>query len=334
MTQDDLFRTISGGNLRLTVLRYGARVHAIEVLDEKTHRVFDPVVGYGDLRHYLTDQNYLGAVVGRTAGRIVGGEYHDGVAKRRLTRNASPHCLHGGIGLSNRYWEWGANHGDAVGLSYTSTAGEDGFPGEMRVDVIYAIADESTIRVTYSAEATERTPLNMTQHTYFNLHQESGRGIESHEIQVLSDSFVPIADDWVPECLLLPVERGCDLRRPRPIARVVRESRLGHGDLYRVIGESGAKQEPSSAVRPVAYLRDPITQRFVEVRSSQPFVQIYTGIGLASKHFSKQARPLRAFDGIAIECQHVSNGVNCKVFDPPWLDRGDRYHHVLEWCFG
>ena len=311
----------------ISIVSYGARIRSLKVPDERDGRgSYEAVLGYSDLASYLRDPLYAGAVVGRVAGRIVGGEFLLDNRLVSLHVNNSGNCLHGGGYFDRAVWEVEGYSREAARLSYVSPDGEGGFPGEVTVQVTYYVTPDDTVRIEYDAVTTRPTPLSLTQHTYFNLSGNLEHRVLDHQVWVDSKRFVPVDLNLTPLDRVESVTGGLDLQTPRSVATVAKASTLGHGELYQIAGEPGT-------LRRVAGVRCPSKARSLEVWSTQPYLQLFTGSMIPRVSEEVLGRAVKPFVGLSLECQGYPNGINAPRLGDITLCPGDRYREITEWRF-
>ncbi len=243
---------------------------------------------------------YAGAVVGRFAGRIAQGRFALGGRAFELSRNDGSNHLHGGAeGFDKK--TWAAKKTDrAIEFSYSSPDGEEGYPGNLSVVVSYRLTEQNELVIRYRAETDKPTPVNLTHHAYFNL---AGEGtILGHELEIAAQSYVPLTGDLIPTGEIAPTH-ATDFDFSHPTAIGAR--RQGDYDHCFVLGKQ-------SGLKLAARLRDPNSGRLLEVLTTEPGLQIYTGKFLAASH-----------QGIALEAQHFSDSPNQPGFPSTVLRPGE-----------
>ena len=327
---------LRNGRLAAEVITYGARLASLHVPD-RAGAVANVVLGYADLAEYLADDASFGATVGRYANRIAGGQFAiDGTAYR-LPINSGPNSIHGGVnGFGKRIWQAegavGAD-GPVVGLRYVSADGEEGYPGELAVEVRYTLTADA-IRIDYAATTTKPTVLNLTNHSYFNLAGEGAGSIEGHELMIAADAFTPIRADLIPTGEIRSVAgTPFDFRTAQPIGARIRaddeQILLGRGyDHNFVLGEN-PKGEARLAVR----VREPASGRVMEALTSEPGAQLYTANFLNGRHRGPSGRAYRQSDGFCLETQHFPNSPNEPRFPSTVLRPGATFRSRTEYRF-
>jgi aldose 1-epimerase len=316
--------------VRLTVLDLGATVARVRM--PSGDGLVDVALGLPDAAGYAAPTNpYLGATVGRYANRIGGARFRlDGV-EHRLAANEGPTCLHGGRdGFSARRWsvaEQTDGDGEAVlVLTLTSPAGDQGFPGEVTARVRYAVSSD-TVTIEHVAETDAPTVVSLTNHAYVNL---AGEGtVDEHRLTVASDAYLPVDADSIPFGTLEPVDGSpFDLRDGAPVGERVASD---HPQVRQAGGIDHAFVLRGEGLRLAARLEHPPTGRTLEVSTTQPSVQVYTGQKLDGSLTDRGGRPLVARAGMALECQAYPDAPNQPAFPSAVLRPGDVYHHTTTW---
>jgi aldose 1-epimerase len=332
-TRVELF-TLRGGRTEITVTSYGGIIVAIRTPDREG-RLADIALGYDDLAGYLADTSYFGALIGRYGNRIGGAAFTLDGRRYALAANDGPNHLHGGLKGFNRV-VWMASPvegGSAAGLvlEHTSPNGGEGYPGTVTVRVTYTLTERDELRVDYEATTDAATPINLTQHTYFNLAGEASGPILDHELSIDADRIVAVGPGLIPTGVLLPVGgTPFDFRTPSRIgARIGADDeqvRLGRGyDHTFVLNGRG--------LRTVARVVDPRSGRTLDVSTTEPGVQLYTGNFLDGKP-GKGGRPYAHRTGFCLETQHYPDSPNRPEFPPTILRPGQTYRSTTVYGFG
>ena len=305
--------TLTNGALTLKAMSYGAVVTELHVPDRQG-RAGDVVLGYRNLAAYVAGTAYFGCVAGRCANRIARGRFAIDGRPFQLAINNGPHHLHGGVrGFDRRVWDAEAD-GRRVRFTRTSPDGEEGYPGTVRASVEYALTDADEFRVEMTATTDAPTLVNLAHHTYWNL---AGRGtILDHRLTIEADAYVPVDGTLIPTGELAPVAgTPFDFRRPK---------RVGD-DLAKVPGG----YDHNFALRGVARLEDPASGRVLEIRTSEPGIQFYTGNFLDGTATGKDGAPIVKHAGLCLETQKFPDAVNRPDWASPILRPGETYRHVM-----
>lgn len=324
--------------MEVSFLGLGGIIQALRVPD-RDGAFADVTLGYDSLASYLENPPFFGALIGRFANRIAGGRFTLDGRAYTLPRNDGPNCLHGGprgfhavlwrVDTFERPGEVGAM------LEYTSPAGEAGFPGELQVLVVYTLTDRDALVVDYHASTTEATPVNLTQHAYFNLAGEGADTMLDHELTLAAESFTPIDAAAIPTGEIRAVAgTPFDFRHPVAVG-----ARIEQDDPQLVMG-SGYDHNfvlpPRSGAGPAlaARLRHPPSGRTLEVLTTEPGVQFYSGNHLGRGPVGKQGHAYARRSAVALETQHFPDSPNQPRFPSTILRPGEEFVSRTIFRFG
>jgi aldose 1-epimerase len=317
-----LFTCTNRNGLVLKLTDYGAIIVAVETPDKNGHNA-NITLGFPNLDGYLEHNPYFGATVGRYGNRIAGASFTLDEKTYQLAANNGANSLHGGIkGFDKVVWDAEAvesQEGSGVRFSRVSPDGEEGFPGNLKVEVLYFLTEDNELRMEYRATTDQATPVNLTNHAYWNL-KGSGNGlILDHVLMIEADSYLPVDDGLIPTGEFGPVEgTPMDFRKPSRIGSRIDEVGMGYDHCYVLRNQSG---DLALAAR----VRDPESGRVMEILTTQPGVQLYTGNFLdgspASGGFSKHS-------ALCLETQHYPDSPNQPVFPTAILRPGQEYQQV------
>jgi aldose 1-epimerase len=345
-TPVDLFTLTNANGLEIRTIPYGAIIVSARVPD-RTGRLDDVVSGFDTLEGYLGGHPYFGAVVGRYGNRIAKGRFTlDGKTFQLATNNGANH-LHGGVkGFDKQLWrgEPVARNGDA-GVSYTLTSrdGDEGYPGTLNVRVTYTLRPSNELVIDYEATADRATPINLTQHSYFNLAGDGNGDILGHELTIDADRFTPVDEGLIPTGELASVEgTPFDFRRSAAIgARINADNaqiRYGKGyDHNWVLNHHESSSSSSSfSAAPVHAVRlvEPQSGRTLDVATTEPGVQFYSGNFLDGTIRGKSGRVYQQRHGLCLETQHFPDSPNHSNFPSTILRPGGRYRTRTIFTFG
>ena len=305
---------------------------------DREGRIEEITLGFDTPRGYLKNPAYLGAVVGRFANRIANARFTlDGV-EHRLTANDGPHALHGGgQGFDRATWHMSRvvnGDGPGVELDHHSPDGDQGFPGALDVRVTYTLTGDDRLIVDYEAAADRATPVNLSQHSYWNLGGAHERDVLGHEVQILADQFLPVDATLIPTGEAQPVDRTpFDLREPVRIGERLRRSdaqlAIGRGFDHNFVLR-GSGEGPCLAAR----LSEPRSGRMMEVWTTEPGLQFYTGNFLDGSVIGRGGRPLAARSGCCLETQHFPDSPNRPNFPSTILRPGTARRSRTVFGFG
>ena len=292
--------TLQGrGGLQLEVLTYGGVVRSLLVPRLGLAPV-DVVLGFPTLENYLADTAYFGATVGRIAGRVAHGKLRVGDREYTLACNHGGHHLHGGDAFNTRLWNAEvverSDSAPSIRLSLTSPAGDQGYPGEVSVQVTYTVTDDNSFLFETEARACEPTPVSLTHHSYFNLEGQNSQSVAEHAMQIFSDHFVPTDENMILSGQLALVDNTPgDLRQPRRLGEVIPHLPQCHGELYWLGGDHDLK--------PAARVAEPSTGLVLEVATTNSCLQTYFAESFDGSRLGKSGQPLQQFGGFCLECQ-------------------------------
>lgn len=325
-------RNDKGAEARIS--NYGGLVVSLKVPDRNGH-LGDVVLGYDTLAGYLKETPYFGALIGRYGNRIARGKFTLDGQQYTLATNNYPNALHGGNkGFDKVVWEptlWASPDGPALKLKYISKDGEEGYPGTLTVEVIYTLTQDNALRVEYTATTDKDTVVNLTQHSYFNL---AGRGdILNHVVMMPADRFTPVDSTLIPTGELRPVEgTPFDFRTPTAIgARINAEDeqlKFGKGYDHNWVFNKAVGQ-----LTLMARVTEPTTGRVLEVSSTEPGLQFYSGNFLDGTLKGKRGWVYQFRNGFCMEPQHFPDSPNKPEFPSVVLKPGQVYRNTIIYKF-
>jgi aldose 1-epimerase len=327
----ELFTFTRAGAPTVAITNLGG--HIVKILaPDRAGRVADVTLGYRDFAGYLGDRAYLGSLVGRYANRIAKGRFTlDGKAYALATNNG-PNSLHGGpTGFQKRVWTpkvVSGPEGDALELTYVSRDGEEGYPGTLSAKVVYSLRKDGGLAIDYTATTDAPTIVNLTNHAYFNLAGEGEGTILDHEIQIEADHFTPVDATLIPTGERRPVAgTPLDFRRPARIGARIdaadEQLRAGGGYDHNFVLR-GAEGEVRLAARVV----EPKSGRVLEVLTTEPGLQFYSGNFLDGSIAGKSGRPYVKRGAFCLEAQHFPDSPNQPAFPPVVLRPGQTYRQT------
>lgn len=293
------------------------------------------VLSLPDLHAYEVSSSYFGALIGRYANRIGGARFVLDGREYHLAANDGRASLHGGHrGFGQRIWQVVARESEAE-LSYVSHDGEEGYPGNLAVTVAYRLAEPGALRIDYRATADEPTVLNLTNHSYFNLAGEGAGSIADHVLTIEADHYTPVDAGLIPTGEIAPVAgTPLDFRRPTPIGARLR---TGFAQILRARGYDhnfvlkGARGDvPLRA----ALVAEPCGGRTLEVLTTEPGLQFYSGNFLNGTEAGRSRRSYRQGDGLALETQHFPDSPNQPQFPTTTLRPGETFRSSTIFRFG
>ncbi len=317
--------TLAANGLRVGLLTWGARLAELWVPDP-AGALADIVLGHDTPEDWQTHGTYLGATCGRYANRIAGGRFTLDGRTLQLDRNEGPNSLHGGTqGFDRKHWSIDSHSDSHVTFTTTSPAGEMGFPGTLHARTTYRI-DGPALLIELEATTDAPTIVNLVNHAYFNLAGQGAGDILGHQLQVEASHYLPVGEGLIPTGEVRSVAgTAFDFRQPRPIgARLPGPNAFDHNlCLSSPIGADG--------LRPCLTATDPASCRRMQLSTTEPGVQLYTGA-----HFDgpgKRGVHYPRFAGFAVETQRFPDSPNNPQFPSARLDPGQTYRHVMRFDF-
>lgn len=333
------FTLASASGVTVTVLSYGGVIQSVFAPD-RAGVPADVTLGYDTLDGYLRDKSYLGALVGRYANRIRAGKFSLDGREYTLATNAGSNHLHGGIrGFNKAVWMTEAfADGDNIGLTlgHFSPDGDEGYPGGVSVRVTYTLTPEGSLLIDFFATADTPTPVNLTQHSYFNLAGTGVGDILDHTLEVSASRFTPVDAQLIPTGELRPVQgTPFDFTTPEKIGARINDNdeqlRLAGGYDHNFVIDHSAESDLVLAAR----LTDPLSGRGLDIHTTEPGMQCYSGNFLDGTVTGKGGVPLTYRSGLALETQHFPNSPNEPLFPStilrPGVEHRSRtvYHFVV-----
>jgi aldose 1-epimerase len=329
------FTLTNRSGMVVKVLDFGGVITEIHVPDRQG-RFADVALGFDTVEPYLKDSPYFGALIGRYGNRIGKGRFTLEGKEYQLTTNNGNNHLHGGDpGFDKVLWTASIEEQGLV-LRYRSPDGEQGYPGNLDATVFYSLSDDNEIVVRFRATADQPTPVNLTQHSYFNLRgvraDQPDGDILDHMLTIDADSFVPIDAEAIPLGGLAPVTgTPFDFRQPRPIGERIGQpdKQLRHGGGYDhcwVLNRPEGSREPGShELRRAVHVCEPETGRVLELYTQEPGVQFYSGNFLDGSLTGKGGRSYAFRSGFCIEPEHFPDSPNQPAFPNTILRPGEVY---------
>jgi aldose 1-epimerase len=331
---EDVYRytLVNSSGLQARVMTYGALLTHLEVPD-KHGNLADVVLGFDDLEPYLDGHPHFGCTTGRVANRIARGKFTLDSKEYTLAINNGPNHLHGGnLGIDKRIWtatEVEDKAGPSVRFTYRSPNGEEGYPGNLDIEVTYTLTDAELV-IDYKATTDKATPVNLTNHSYFNLAGAGNGTILDHALLIAADRYTPTDDTQIPTGEIVPV-RGTlmDFTQLTPIGARIDEidgNPGGYDHNYVLNGKNG---KLALAARVV----EPGSGRVLEVLTTEPGVQLYTGNSLEGTITGKGGKIYAKRGGVCLETQHFPDSVNHPNFPSTILQPGETYRQKTIYRF-
>lgn len=328
--QVGLFTLTTAEGLKTQITNYGAKIVSLFVPDANGNTE-DVVLGFSTLDEWLTQEVYFNGINGRTAGRIAGAQMEIDGEVYLLTKNNGEHMLHGGNqGFNDKVWDVIEARENLLKLHYLSVDGEEGFPGNLDVYVTYKVEGKDII-IQYQAQTDKATILNLTNHAYFNLKGEGEGTIHDHQLQVLSDEYIPYDEQTMPLGTVVSVDNTpMDMRNPVLIADRIDDaffaSGLGIDNGWAVPGW----KEPDPKLRLVALLEG--GGRKMETWTTFPCMQVYSG-NYVEKHIGKSGKMYDVQCAICLEAEMFPDAIHHPSFPNTILRPGEQWQHETIYRF-
>ncbi len=328
-----LYTLTNASGASVTLSSLGAGIVGI-VVPDKEGKLDDVVLGYKNPADYFGDGPCAGKTPGRYANRICKGKFSIDGKEYSLAINNGPNALHGGPeGFMNRIWKSEAV-GSHVKFTYEAADGEEGYPGAVKATVIYSWNDKNELTIDLKAESDAKTVVNLTNHAYFNLDGENSGSVLDHELQLLASKYLPTDSTQIPTGELADVKgTPMDFLQPKTIGRDINADfealKIGKGYDHCWVLDNWHKHTLGKA----AVLTAAKSGRVLEVFTTQPGAQVYSGNWLGGSPENKSGRPYNDYDGVAIECQGFPDAPNHRNFPCQLLCPGEEYNQTIVYRF-
>jgi aldose 1-epimerase len=331
----ELVTLTNAHGVELRAMSYGATIVSLKVAD-RNGTLGDVVLGYDSLAGYVASSPYFGAVVGRYGNRIAQGKFTVDGHEFSLAVNNGRNALHGGLrGFDKVVWSTDTSHtpeGARVTFRYVSADGEEGYPGTLTASVSYTLTDANQVQIAYEAHTDKATPVNLTQHSYFNL---AGRGdILGHELTIAADRYTPVDSTLIPTGELASVAgTPFDFTTMHTIGERIGadHQQLAFGGGY---DHNFVLTRADTGLSLAAVLRDATSGRTLDVRTTEPGIQFYSGNFLDGTLTGKRGVVYERRTGLCLETQHFPDSPNHAAFPSTLLRPGDVYRSRTVWTFG
>ena len=329
-TQVDLYTLTNDKGAEVKIMNYGGVITSLKVPD-KEGNVEDVVLGFESLEGYLQEGvPYFGALIGRYGNRIAKGEFSLDGKTYQLAKNDGPNHLHGGLkGFDKVLWEAEevqTEEGAGIKLHYLSKDMEEGYPGNLSVEVVYMLTNDNELRIDYQASTDKPTIVNLTNHAYFNLSGDMTEDVLDHQVMINADRFLPVNQTLIPTGELRPVVEGTpfDFTEPTAIGKRINEEneQLGFGLGY---DHCWVLNSPGEDLSLAATVHEPESGRFMEVFTTEPGIQFYTGNFLDGTLERENGGTFKHRTGLCLETQHFPDSPNQPEFPSVVLRPGDSY---------
>lgn len=326
--------TLRNGSAQVSICNYGGIVTSINVPD-KNGKIGDVVLGYDNLADYIKSSPYFGALIGRYGNRIAKGKFTLDGKEYTLATNNGVNALHGGLkGFDKVIWNARpvqSPDGPSLELTYFSKDGEEGYPGNLSAKAVYTLTSDNALKLEFTATTDKDTVINLTHHSYFNL---AGKGdVLNYIVMIDADKFTPVDSTLIPTGELRPVEgTPFDFRTPTAIGARIKEDdeQLKFANGY---DDNWCLNNSTGALRLAARVYEPTSGRVLEVFSTEPGLQFYTGNFLDGTLKGKGGWVYQFRDAFCMEPQHYPDSPNHPDFPSVVLKPGEVYHNTIVYRF-
>jgi aldose 1-epimerase len=334
----DEYTLTNAKGMVVKIITLGGIITAIHVPD-RSGKLADVVLGCNNVADYETKSAYFGALIGRWGNRIANAGFTLNGKTYKLAANDGPNSLHGGLkGFDKQIWaakEIDGGTGIGLELTYLSPDGEEGYPGNLSVTVTYTLTDDNAINISYSAATDQTTVVNLTNHSYFNLSGSGSGTIYDHIVQINADRYTPVNGALTPTGELAPVAgTPFDFRSPKVVNGGLRSSHqqmvYGRGYDHNFV----LNRQSNSGLEMAARVYDPASGRTMEVWTTEPALQFYTGNFLDGTVVGSSGRLIRQGDGFCMETQHYPDSPNQPDFPTTTLNPDETYQTTTVYKFG
>lgn len=319
----------NAAGMQVSIINYGGTVTNIMTPD-KDKKKGDVILGFDSLAGYLQEKNpYFGCLVGRYGNRIAKGKFTLDGKTYQLPINNNGNTLHGGLkGFDKVVWQATKPAGDSsLELTYTSKDGEQGFPGNLKVTVVYTLTADNGLQIAYSAVTDKATPVNLTNHAYFNLSGGKEPTILDHEVMIKADKYTAVDTVLIPTGKLPDVKgTPMDFTSAKKVGKEINAVKGGYDHNW-VLNRKGTDLET------VATIYDSVSGRLLEVMTTEPGLQFYTGNFLDGTLKGKNGQVYVQHAALCLETQHFPDGPNQPSFPNTILKPGETYHHLTKYRF-
>jgi aldose 1-epimerase len=327
-----LFTMKNDKKMIVKVSTFGAAVTSI-VVQDKNGEPGNVVLGFDNLSSYMDDHPYLGVICGRFCNRIAKGKFILNNETYNLPINNGPNHLHGGIkGFFKVVWDSEIvkdTAGVSLKLSYFSKDKEEGYPGNLKTTVLYTLTNDNELKISYTASTDQATHVNLTNHAYFNLSAGKAENVLGHQLKIYADRYTPVDDTSIPVGVIESVKNvpAMDFTNPKTIGVEIDKVKGGYDHNY-VINRNG------DGLTKAASVLEPISGRCMEVYTTEPGVQFYSGNFLDGKFKGWGNKAYTKHYGFCLETQHFPDSPNHTNFPSTILNPGQTFKSVTVYKFG
>lgn len=317
-----LFTLVNNKGTEVKISNYGGTVTSF-ITPDKNGKKSEIIVGFDSLDQYLQKPPYFGALIGRYGNRIANAKFTLDGTTYQLAANNGKNTLHGGLkGFDKVVWDATIPNDSvpSLTLKYLSKDGEEGFPGNLNVTVKYTLTDQNELKIEYEAQTDKATPVNLTNHTYFNLSGDVNNTILDESLMIDADQYTPVDSTLIPTGKITAVKgTPYDFTSSKKIGKDIDQVKGGY-DFNWVLNRK------DSSLQKVAVLSDSISGRTLEVYTTEPGLQFYTGNFLDGKFINRDGKPIKLHAALCLETQHFPDSPNEPGFPSTILRPGEKYH--------
>jgi aldose 1-epimerase len=326
----DLYSLVNKNNLEVRITNFGGIVTQLFTPD-RNGTMDNIVLGFEKLTDYLSDHPYFGAIIGRVANRIASGKFSLEGKKYELYINNGPNHLHGGkSGFDKKVWDAEPVENDnyvGLKLHYLSQDMEEGYPGNLNVDIEYRLTNNDELVIEYNAQTDKTTHINLTQHNYYNLNG-CKKDVRDHVLQIHAEKYTEVGENSIPSGRIFEVENTpLDFRKPKRIGDDINNVEGGFDHNYVIADDDGK-------LKKAAEVHDPESGRMMTVETTEPGIQLYTSNYLDGTLTGTGSVTYEKHYGLCLETQHFPNAPNVPHFPSTILKPGNKYHQLTVYRFG
>ncbi|MXV50775.1 galactose-1-epimerase [Pedobacter sp. HMF7647] len=328
----DLFTLRNKSGMEVAITNFGGRIVSI-LVPANDNTTVDVVAGLDSIHHYENETYYLGALIGRYGNRIAKGRFSLNGETYSLAINNGENALHGGsAGFHNQVWDAEQINENTLKLHYLSKDGEEGFPGNLAVTVIYTVNDDDSLEIDYKASTDKTTVLNLTNHTYFNLNGDGSGAILDHLVTINADRFTPSDETQIPIGIETVEGTPLDFRRETKIGERI-DAENKQLEIARGYDHNYVLNKKGNELSKAASVTGPKSGITMEVYTTEPGMQFYTGNFLDGKMPGKSGKPVDFRTSLCLETQHFPDSPNHPEFPTTTLNPGEIYKSTTIYKF-
>jgi aldose 1-epimerase len=332
----EIFTLSNNNGIKVKITNLGGIVISIFVPD-KNGNYQDVVLGYDKLKDYLINKPYFGAIIGRHANRIEGSCFEISGAEYHVEKNEGKNHIHGGTkGFHKVIWDAQIveeDYNECLQLTYLSKDGEENYPGNLKVTVTYSLTYDNALKIDYYAVSDKDTVINLTNHAYFNLSGHGAGDISKHHLKIYADKFTPINEECLPTGEIIEVkDTPMDFTSMKTIGAGFssEDTQIKNGGGY---DHNFILNVPEEKLKLAAEVYDPESGRFMEVYTTKPGIQFYSGNNLVNVGIGKDNVHYKRRGGLCLEAQYFPNSLKHKHFPSPVFSAGQEYRHTTIYKF-